>query len=375
MGVSFKFASISDVHLHHPHTTTVEIVDKLGRIAFPDNAKTASLDAIFIGGDLFDRIMSLNDPDVPVVERWMERMLRLCKKHNILLRVLEGTPSHDRKQSQQFVTVNDICNIGCDLRYIDRVEVELIEQFGVSVLYIPDEWKNDTDEAWKDANTALSLAGLEKVDYAIMHGSFHYQLPAAAVKAPKHVEERYLSIVKRVITIGHIHDASNFERIYANGSFDRIGHGYEPAKGFWIIDSQDDVDTATFIENTEAKIFKTIDCRGLVLEEALNKISYVIELKYPVDSHFQILALPDDPILFGANVISQKYPIYNWKITRKELKARTQQELIEAKQAFIPMTINKDTIVDIVARRMEQKNIDPLIAATAASLLESGRQL
>ena len=97
MAFSFKFASISDIHLHHPHNTTIEIIENLDKYAFPDNVQTASLDAIFIGGDLFDRIMTLNDPDVPVVEHWMERLLRLCKKHDILLRVLEGTPSHTRK--------------------------------------------------------------------------------------------------------------------------------------------------------------------------------------------------------------------------------------------------------------------------------------
>ena len=47
---------LSDIHLGHPNTPTVEIIKNLN-LAFPDNVEANSIDLIFIAGDVFDRLM------------------------------------------------------------------------------------------------------------------------------------------------------------------------------------------------------------------------------------------------------------------------------------------------------------------------------
>src|SRR5690606_28572868 len=117
-------------------------------------------------------------------------------------------------------------------------------------------------------------------------------------------------VVKRLISIGHVHDKSRYDRIIAQGSFDRLGHGYESPKGHYVIESIGDTDTATFVENKDAKIYMTIDCRGLTLEEAMAKIDTYSH--YPVDSYMRIRADSGDAILSALSTIKQKYVGFNW---------------------------------------------------------------
>ena len=62
----------------------------------------------------------------------------MLKPYNIILRILEGTPSHDWKQSKLFIHLNDLTKAGTDVKYIDSLSIEYIDKFGINVLY-PDE--------------------------------------------------------------------------------------------------------------------------------------------------------------------------------------------------------------------------------------------
>ena len=103
---------------------------------------------------------------------------------------------------------------------------------------------------------SLSINGIDKVDFAIMHGSFPHQLPPH-IKVPMHDPNRYLSIVKYIVVIGHIHKPSVHERIYTPGSFDRISHGEEEPKDILdLIYLSDDTWNVEFIENVNSKNIK-----------------------------------------------------------------------------------------------------------------------
>src|ERR1700739_1745074 len=94
-----NIASISDVHLGASRTPTTGILKNL-RAAFPDNEETAQLDLICFVGDVFDTLLTLNYDDLVAIKLWINDFLRLCAKHDIVVYVLEGTPSHDWWQSQ-----------------------------------------------------------------------------------------------------------------------------------------------------------------------------------------------------------------------------------------------------------------------------------
>lgn len=171
-----KYLCVSDIHFGNRRNTTREIVDNLD-IYFDQYRKTSQfidLDIIFIAGDMFDTLLDCASEDIHIVCVWLSRLMRFCETHMISLRILEGTPSHDWKQSQIAETVAK-ARLSCvDLKYIDTLQIEHHEHTGLTILYVPDEWTADTDTTFKQVQTVLKDNNLEQVDIAIMHGMFRH---------------------------------------------------------------------------------------------------------------------------------------------------------------------------------------------------------
>ena len=349
-----NIASISDIHLGSKRTPTSHIVKNLYK-AFPDNSETAELDLIVLGGDVFDGLLKLPDEEIREIERWIIYLLRLCKKHDIVLRVLEGTPSHDWKQSIRFVILNEAAEIDCDLKYVDQLSIEYIPSLDINVLYVPDEWDESTEKTYSQIRELMTLKGLTKVDYAFMHGQFEYQLPEI-VKAPKHSSEKYLAIVDKLIFIGHVHVFSRNDRIIAQGSFDRLSHGEEGPKGHVRAKVKSSSDfKIKFVENKEARIYVTFECTGLSLEDTLKTIEHRLK-DVPDHSCVRISCLPDNPILSNMEQLMKTWPLITFsKIIRETEVNSGATEMDEFTELeFTPITITRDNISTLVMERLHK---------------------
>lgn len=344
-----KGASFSDLHVLHRRTPTTLTVNNLKQ-SIPDNEETAALDIIFLAGDVFDRLGDLANEDVWEVKFWAAHLLRLCKKHDIILRILEGTPSHDWKQSHLFVVLNEIAEIGADIKHVKELSIEYIEPLRISVLYVPDEW-GPPERTLSQVKDLLKAKGLNKVDLAIMHGQFPHQLPAH-VKAPVHDPDEYLAIVRFFIFIGHVHNRSEYDRIIAQGSHDRTAHGEEEAKGHYrfILDLESNEMTADFIENKNAKIYLTVHCRGMTLDETLAEIREQVK-DLPIDSYVRVEADKENPILSNMDVLARTWPMITWsKLAKKEKEEK--EEVIDVDLIYKPPTITPDNIVGMMMPRL-----------------------
>lgn len=344
-----KGASFSDLHMLHRRTPTSLIIRNLGE-SLPDNEETAALDIIFLAGDVFDNLGDLANEDVWDVKMWAAGLLRLCKKHGIILRILEGTPSHDWKQSHLFVVLNQLAEIGADIKHVKELSIEYIEPLGISVLYVPDEW-GPPDRTLSQVKDLLKAKGLEKVDLAIMHGQFPYQLPSH-VSAPTHDPEAYLAIVRFFIFIGHVHNRSEFDRIRAQGSHDRNGHGEEEAKGHYRfqIDLQSGEHYTQFVENVNAQRYVTVSVRGMTLDETLEEIHVQVK-DLPELAFVRVEADKENPILSNMEVLIRKWPMLTWsKIARKDKEEK--DEIIEVEVVYKPLTITPENIGDLLMERL-----------------------
>lgn len=369
----FRLAVVSDIHLGHKKNETEFIIGNLQR-AFPDNAETAQLDLIVLAGDVFDGLLTLPDMSVAAIHFWIASFLQLCKKHDITVRVLEGTPSHDRQQSKMFTVINEAAAIDCDLKYVDELTIEYNPKFDMNFLYVPDEWEPTTERTLMQVHELMKIKHLDKVDFAFMHGQFEHQLPPV-VKAPKHDAQAYLKLVDKLIFIGHVHIFSRYDRIIAQGSFDRLSHGEESPKGHvracWR--SHDDYEI-TFVENKGARKFITIECQGLTTEETLREVHEATQ--HLEDGSFvRISAYKDNPILTEMNQLVLYRPLISWsKIVRDEVKP---QSLIDSpvfnQHTFTPITITRDNIVKLVMDRLLSKNTDPAYLDACEQLVNDMR--
>lgn len=363
-----RIASISDIHLGHARNEAGYIIQNLYQ-AFPDNSETGSLDILLVAGDLFDKSMMLSDDAVQEIDMWFLYILSICKKYNIMLIILEGTPSHDRGQPKRILHVNKISGLNADVLYVEQLSILYIERFDINVLFVPDECRATTDKILEDTLAMMEKLNLTKVDYAFMHGIFDFQVPEVAI-CEKHNSSIYLNLVDKLIFIGHDHTRDARGRIFVNGSFDRLVHGDEIPKGHYraCVKSATDF-TVKFIENKNARIFKTIDVSGMDADKSLETIESVITDLKPF-SFIRIKAERGNPVLGSILNFQRKWPSYNWSKIET-----TQQEDIKRLEKldmtiYIPPEITPSNIVELVmARILMDPNVDEVTASLAKNKL------
>jgi DNA repair exonuclease SbcCD nuclease subunit len=315
-----RYLVLSDVHLGSKNNPTEEIIANLDTFFEDYSPKSdhCKLDIIFIAGDLFDRLLDMDDENTHLIKLWLDRLSRFCSRENISLRILKGTPSHDWNQSSQAETVWKISQTPGDFKYIDILSIEYMEKHDIHVLYVPDEWAATTQETLDQVKTLMAEMQLKTVDIAIMHGLFNYQLPGVGKTTSKHDELSYLELVKYFINIGHIHTHSTYERILAQGSFDRLTHGEEEPKGAMLmILDPDDGNKFFFLENKKAKIFKTITLKLADVDRCLESIDKQL-LKIPINSYIRIKARKDHGVYQAFEELKLRYPLYH--LSKKSLE-------------------------------------------------------
>jgi DNA repair exonuclease SbcCD nuclease subunit len=354
---TIRYLVLSDVHLGHPRNKTENIIHALD--TFRENLNPElPLDIIFLAGDIFDNLLDFSSPESNLATIWAAGLMKYCGRLNIKLRVLKGTPSHDWDQSEIFNTLAKAAKFPVDMKYVNSLSIEHMDDLGLSVLYVPDEWRSDPEVTYDEVRGLLAQDQLDKVDIAIMHGNFGYQLPPQATKAPRHNEEKYLSIVKYFISIGHIHTSSVYSRILAQGSFDRLAHGEEEPKGGMLCTiHQNGHGEYFFIENKQAKIFKTINLRFNDVDAAIQQIERHTA-KLPVDAYVRIRAKKDHPLIIGFDEVKKRFPLFHFtKITLEEEDDNRFSLIEDVKEQpdYIPITITKDNISTLLMDEIRTK--------------------
>jgi len=357
--------SIGDIHLGNSNTPFTSILAGLYN-AIPDNDETGKLDVIFIVGDIFDKLIMLPDAPVLDIQLWITQLLRICKRRNIILRVLEGTPSHDRGQGMQFIAMDRVGEIGANVRYVDTLSIEHISELDIDVLYLPDEWHHDHNDTWVDVTKLLTEHGLDKVDFILMHGQFEHQMPAH-LNLPCHVAERYISIVRYFIFVGHIHFMSIYKCILAAGSFDCISHGEEGDKGHFRVSvcKGNENNQIKFVKNELATNYSTIDCLNLELADSLKLIEDTCTI--PKGSHIRILCERYSDIAASIDLLKDKYPDYHWKT--KQVTNDTTSTTTTDKVKYQAVSITKNNISQMINNKLVLRETEDHVKVRALELL------
>lgn len=368
-----NWLSVSDVHLGHLRTSTEEILDHLEELLF--DGRIASLDLLMIAGDLFERQLEYNHPATGRILLFVDRLMQECSKYNTVLRILEGTPSHDNKQNKVFVELYATGNYTCDMKYVDKVSIEYFPQWDARALYVPD--LHPVEEIWKNIVGLLESHGIQQVDFAVMHGAFSHQLPPMAKEV--YNPDDFLKIVKHWILIGHVHFHSIYDRIAAGGSFDRLCHGEEGAKGLLMgtmnFGGDPKNDEIYFIENTRAKKYITVDCTAdQSVEESLVKLEDIVG-RLPNDSYVRVRAGKGNPIFSNWSVVTKINMANTWTKDEKLLEEEetlTEAEKEEGLESWVPIHIDRGNISDIVMERIHVHYADdPLITEDVIDLARS----
>lgn len=367
MTKKLRIASFSDIHLGANRTTTPEILAGLYD-AFDKNRLYENIDVLVIAGDLFDRLLEVNNEHLTSIIVWMSYVIRQCERKDITLLVLAGTKSHDRDQNELWISTAEAMRSGCKLHYANTLSIEYFKDWDMNVLFVPDNLNPDSAVTWSELEELMEAKGLKKVDFAVMHGQFQHQLPEfISEKSPAtHKNSNYLNIVEHYIFVGHIHTHSVYDRILAQGSFDRMAHGEEEPKGFLMaeINLRGNVsdDWFKFIPNPKAKKYITINCLGLELDQALVKIAQEIEILSDGE-YARIEAEKTSPIFSNMEEVMKIAPLVKWSTLKRDLEQEAQERAIDTQpelQEWKPIRVDKTNIVEVVQAELASMMIDPV---------------
>ncbi|HRM29457.1 MAG TPA: metallophosphoesterase [Acinetobacter johnsonii] len=351
-----KIAVFSDIHLGHKNNDCQGMLRMLDKSIFK-NDLLKDIDFLIFAGDTFDRLLDLSYHGLADIDYFFARLLDACAKHNVVFRVLEGTPSHDRGQPSRFDVLQGVMKNPADFAYVDTMKIEYIERFDAHVLYIPDEYKPTTEETLQELYDLMKSKELESVDIAIMHGQFEYQLPAEIKNIPRHNQSAYEKLVKTVIFIGHVHTHSRSGKVVVQGSFDRLRHGEEEPKGFVKTSIKAGKAFVEFIENKDARIYKTIGVYDLDMGKTHEKIQK--ELKHlNMNACVRIEAEPNHPVFANMPELERLYPTISWSKLPKD-RLTGESVIISVRNEFDdwkPIDINSSNIQELILARLAKQS-------------------
>lgn len=258
MKYPLRLFSFHDIHLGHHRTLASHIIQKLTRVM--TTKQLAGVDVLFIAGDLFDRVLLYSDETIYEIQLFFIHFLEVVNQTNTIVRIVEGTPSHDGKQAIHLEQLAKRLYPHLDLKYYQDMEIEYIEKIDAHILYVPDEWAA-RDVMYATAIRLLDEHQLDKVDFIVGHNQFSYQFPEhLRGRVTTLNEEDWNNIVSHNAFFGHIHRRSSYKNIEIAGSFDRLAHGEEDPKGYleclYLSPTEKKI---TFHHNEEAEIYKTIE--------------------------------------------------------------------------------------------------------------------
>jgi len=330
----FKSLILSDIHLGHDTNKTEDIIFNLRRFFKKYKSIIIKQDAIIISGDIYDKLLSSVSYDNIIINKWLTELVLFCKDYGIKLRILEGTPGHDWKQVKNIFNIINDLNIDIDIKYFEELDIEYMEDKGIYILYVPDEWKPTSKEILTDVHRKLLEYKIDKVDIAIMHGAFSYQLP---VKLEDTLEpEDYLKIVKGPIVIGHVHNRSYYKRIVVPGSFDALTHSDDDlVKGGLLITYDKNKFTFKYLDNDNALTFKTF----ILKDNDIREVDDILK-KLPKDKKLNIRFKITSDINLNSNLLELKSKYPNIKI--KFEKNKKDKEKVDEPKTFIKKRINLD---------------------------------
>ena len=346
----------SDHHTLHPTTPTFHVLGNLSTFYYKDH-DLANVGLVIKGGDLMDRLVDSNHPDLFRVKEWNSEFLNKCHKHKVAVLYLEGTSSHDWGQPKHLETV---APLDMDFRYVDTLSIQHYPQLdGLTVMCVPDNFGAMTpDEIWEQALTVLNEHKLDKVDVIAFHGTWDHQLPGH-VMHKKHDRKRWESICRILILSGHIHIPSVEGLVHSSGSFDRIAHGEEHPKGGFVVDLDKKKGTfkASFWENKKALPYVTLRVKPDITPEqlVLDLHKFIREKKLPHFAQVRVADGPGEVVNPIISVFEKEYPHLGFKSKNLKADGELVGEELFNEDTYEGVSITKDNIKQALWPEMSDK--------------------
>lgn len=236
------------------------------------------LDIVILNGDFFDRKLSIGDPESFYAISFFSELIKIIKDKKLKVRVLQGTKSHDLNQLQLFKPYENDLDI--DFKIIESVRTE--ELLGLNILYLPEEYPENSDEYYKDYK-------IGEYNIILGHGTWDFVAQPGVIEhskldthsAPVFMWDEWKDCVKDgFIIFGHIHGRNIYnKKIFYPGSFTRWNYGERSEKGFayFEYDTENRTYSVECINNTLAPRYDVISVGELDIDLETTSVDVIRE--------------------------------------------------------------------------------------------------
>ncbi len=353
-----KIVFLTDMHTGHPKVSTEHMFNCYLKYVVPE---LDDADMLIVGGDMFDDLVTLDGRDGMFLVDFIHEIRYVAIDRGIPVRILRGTFTHDRKQGAVFDTELLAERYGRvpDLRVVDTVSVEHHDKLGLDLLYIPDDIIHDNFN--ETVNKVLKSNHMNRVDVAVHHGYCQHMVPPEAPIDREMIPsaDDFKRITRYVALNGHVHTPSTKGVVVNGGSFDRLAHGEEEPKGFFVVTLHRDSNetSAKFIENKDAIQFVTADltdCEDDVEVARKKAISVADEAVEKASGERVYLRIITDDLEVRQSVrrhCHMRYDNVHVSTQRSKVRRQTEHKMV-FKELDLPK-ITRINLVDILYDELE----------------------
>jgi len=366
--VCFKVVNLADLHLGHRHLRSDAFIEKVVKYVFP--VLTDEVDILFIPGDFFDGLYTMNHRIGRMAIRLMKQFIHLAVQHDFVIRVVRGTYIHDHDQNRFWL--EEVPESHPEVvKIFETISIESVK--GLDVLYIPDNAPKDTLSVIK---RLMKDRGLTFVDFVIGHGYFEHELPYGKVVHELVFKVSDFEKIAGVVVFGHVHEFNVYKNFISPGSFDRSRHGEEKRKGFVVVDYNKETKKMnyTFIVNHDSLIFKTFNLTQFDnQEELINKYTQLIEDLLPKSKENINVSITIDNSLFRNVLVdtNKRYPrvILTFKKSKEVELTRSNTSTIRALNIITKDNISK-MIFDYIKGQLSVDRIETILKSLGPHKVE-----
>lgn len=262
MTKQIKVVATADLHFGNLRLDACSVYDKLRKYLYPQ-LQDAHL--FIIAGDLLDMLVTVGSNAHYFASKFIKDVFTLSARTGMTVRLLSGTYTHDRDQLPVFKT---LALPKTKFKIVDTIDCEVIQGFNsvngyvdydLAIGYLPDNLSyKDSADAIAHLKRIMECKGVSTLETIICHGTFEHIVRPGVPCPPCTYKIAQFDFVKGPIICGHIHTSSRKHNVYYCGSFDRMSHGEEENKGYYVFLDTDGSWKAKFVVDEDANKFITV---------------------------------------------------------------------------------------------------------------------
>ena len=310
-----KVVAAGDFHFGNPRLRGDDLYERLRKYLYPE-LEGAQL--LLLTGDIYNQLTTVSSNANYYVMRFIRDIFAISAQTSMQVRILHGTYSHDRDQVR---LLEAFAYEKTRAKVINNIEGEVLTDWQptpstpLRILYLPDnlQYKTSSEvvEHIKDVYTCL---GWDKADLILGHGAFAHALNCAEDHLPPctYTIEQFKPLVTDtgIIVMGHIHTPSHRANVYYCGSFDRMSHGEEENKGFYVFTRKDNRWTSRFCVNQDSYKFITITPQGDTVDQRTTDLANKLHTAFDGVKFGWVRVVYDEPELRGTyqRICASLYP-------------------------------------------------------------------